>query len=169
MMLVRSARPHETDALAQIGLAAWQKGIAPLVSVNVAAAIEQTNPFLPFVRELGSRILVAETDGEPAGLGACEHGDDVISDIWVDPAFEGRGAGSALMKALESQIAHRGYRQARIQVAAQNARALQLYQHLGYQVRWRKVAFDPILRIDLEKVGLSKALLHPQVSGSKRR
>lgn len=169
MMLVRSALPHEADALAQIGLAAWQKGIAPLVPANVAVSIGQTNPFLPFVRELGSRILVAETDGEPAGLGACEDGDDVISDIWVAPACEGRGAGSALIRALESQIARRGYRQARIQVAAQNERALQLYQRLGYRVLWRKIAFDPILKIDLEKIGLSKVLLHPQVSGSRRR
>ncbi len=158
MMLVRSALPHEADVLAQIGLAAWRKGIRPLVSAHVAEATEQTNPFLPFVRELGPRILVAEVGGAPAGLGASENEDDVISDIWVAPAFEGRGAGSALIKALEAQIAERGYRQAAIQVAARNERALQLYQHLGYRVLWRKVAFDPILQTELEKIGLSKAL-----------
>ncbi|MGK9199818.1 GNAT family N-acetyltransferase [Sinorhizobium meliloti] len=158
MILVRSALPQEADFLAQIGLEAWRKGIKPLVPAHVAAATEQNNPFLPFVRELGPRILVAEVDGEAAGLGAREHDDHVISDIWVAPAFEGRGAGSALIKALEAQIAERGYRQASIQVAAQNERALQLYQRLGYRVLWRKVAFDPILQTELEKIGLSKAL-----------
>ncbi|WP_026617972.1 GNAT family N-acetyltransferase [Ensifer aridi] len=159
MILVRSALPDEADALAQIGLAAWRKGIKPLVPVHVAVKIGQSNPFLPFVQELSSRVLVAEIDGEPAGLGACEHADDTISDVWVAPAFEGRGAASALIRALESQIADRGYTEARIHVAAANERALRLYQHLGYRMLWRKVAFDPILETDLEKIGLSKALL----------
>jgi [ribosomal protein S18]-alanine N-acetyltransferase len=158
MILVRSAIPDEADALAQIGLAAWRKGIEPLVPVHVAVKVGQSNPFLPFVQELSSRVLVAEIDGEPAGLGACEHADDTISDIWVAPAFEGRGAASALVKALETQIADRGYTEARIHVAAANERALRLYQHLGYRVLWKKVVFDPILETDLEKIGLSKAL-----------
>lgn len=169
MPVIRSAMPHELEALAQIGVSAWCKGIKPLVPAPVAAKIERSNPFLPFLQELGSRVLVAEIDGEPAGLGACEHADDTISDIWVAPAFEGRGAGSALIKALETQISGRGYTKARIHVAAANERALQLYQHLGYRVLWRKLAFDPILETDLEKVGLSKALFHPHVSGSSRR
>ncbi|MCA1442819.1 GNAT family N-acetyltransferase [Ensifer sp. IC4062] len=169
MPVIRCAMPHELEALAQIGLSAWCKGIKPLVPAPVAAKIERSNPFLPFLQELGSRVLVAEIDGEPAGLGASEHADDTISDIWVAPAFEGRGAGSALIKALETQIANRGYTNARIQVAAANERALQLYEHLGYRLLWRKLAFDPILETDLEKVALSKALFHPQVSGSSRR
>ncbi|MCA1404792.1 GNAT family N-acetyltransferase [Ensifer sp. IC3342] len=169
MLVIRAAMPHELEALAQIGLSAWRKGIKPLVPVHVAVKIELSNPFLPFLQELGSRVMVAEIDGELAGLGACEHADDTISDIWVAPALEGRGAGSALIGALETQIADRGYTDARIHVAAANERALQLYQHLGYRVLWRKVAFDPILETDLEKIHLSKTLFHPQVSGSSRR
>ena len=48
-------------------------------------------------------------------------------------------------------------------------RALRLYQHLGYRVLWKKVAFDPILETDLEKIGLSKALVHAPVRGSSGR
>lgn len=84
--------------------------------------------------------------------------DDTISDIWVAPAFEGRGAGTALITALEAQIAERGRTQAQIQVAAANDRALRLYHNLGYRQLWRKVAFDPVLETDLEKIGLSKPL-----------
>ncbi|THK37520.1 GNAT family N-acetyltransferase [Ensifer sp. MPMI2T] len=158
MPVIRSAMPHELEALAQIGLSAWCKGIKPLVPASVAAKIERRNPFLPFLRELSSRVLIAEIAGEPAGLGACEHEDDTISDIWVAPAFEGRGAGSALIAALEAQIAERGYTQAQIHVAAANERALRLYQNLGYRQLWKKVAFDPVLETDLEKIGLSKSL-----------
>lgn len=81
MIVVRSARSDDVNALAEIGLAAWRKGIKPHVPVAVAMALEQNNPFLPFLRELGSRVLVAEVHGEPVGLGACEHADDTISDI----------------------------------------------------------------------------------------
>ncbi|MBB4189821.1 GNAT family N-acetyltransferase [Sinorhizobium terangae] len=158
MPVIRSAMPHEMEALAQIGLSAWCKGIKPLVPAPVAVKIERSNPFLSFLRELGSRVLIAEIDGELAGLGACEHEDDTISDIWVSPAFEGRGAGSALIAALEAQIAERGHTEARIHVAAANERALRLYQNLGYRQLWRKLDFDPILETDLEKIGLSKSL-----------
>lgn len=88
----------------------------------------------------------------------CEHADDTISDIWISPSFEGRGAGSALIKALEAEIAERGYSEAQMQVAALNERALGLYEHLGYLQIWRKTMFDPILETTLEKIGLSKKL-----------
>ncbi|WEX86061.1 GNAT family N-acetyltransferase [Sinorhizobium garamanticum] len=158
MLVIRPALLEEIDALADIGLSAWLKGIKPLVSAQVAAKIAASNPFLPFLRELGSRVLVAEIDSEPAGLGASEREDDTISDIWIAPTFEGRGAGSALIGALEAEIAARGYAEAHIHVAAMNERALRLYQHLGYRQLWREVLFDPILENNLEKIGLSKPL-----------
>ncbi|WP_342585791.1 GNAT family N-acetyltransferase [Sinorhizobium alkalisoli] len=111
-----------------------------------------------FCKNWGPRVVVAEIGGAAAGIGACECNDNTISDIWIAPAFEGRGAGSALIGALEAQIAGRGYAEAHIQVAVRNERALQLYRHLGYRETWRKVLFDPILETDLEKVGLSKLL-----------
>ncbi|WP_323687964.1 GNAT family N-acetyltransferase [Rhizobium sp. AN69] len=53
-----------------------------------------------------------------------------MSDIWVAPEFEGRGAGSLLIRALERQIADRGFAEAFIDVTAANGRALGLYRHL---------------------------------------
>lgn len=158
MIVVRPATSEEVDALAQIGLAAWCKGIKPLVPTEVAIAIARDNPFLPFLLEMGSNILVADIDGQAAGIGACEQADDTISDIWVAPAFEGRGAGSALVRALEAQIRERGHTEARIEVAAANERALELYQRLGYRQLWRKVVLDPVLRMKLEKNGLARRL-----------
>lgn len=91
------------------------------------------------------------------GLGARAADDDTISDVWVAPAFEGRGAGSVLIGALESEIAHRGYREAKIEAAA-NTRALGLYRHLGYRDAWRATSSDTILQVELEKIGLTKRL-----------
>jgi GNAT superfamily N-acetyltransferase len=86
------------------------------------ASGEGENPFLPFPRDQGTRVLVAEYGGMPVGLGATEHGDNNISDIWISPLHEGKGAGSALIKALEQVIRDRSYGDASIQVAAANKR-----------------------------------------------
>jgi len=158
MVAIRNAIPDEIPALAAIGLAAWCKGIKPLVPTNTADEIERQNPFVPFLEEMGEKVLVATVDGKAAGIGACEYSDDYISDIWVSPEFEGRGVASALVRALEREILSRGHPAARIHVAAANERALRLYEHLGYQRYVQEMAYDPILQISLQKIGLSKSL-----------
>ena len=90
MISVRPARPEEVRELADIGLASWKKGIMPLVPVEVASRIEKENPFFPFLKDQGGNILVAEADGALAGIGASEHADNYISDIWVAPEHEGK-------------------------------------------------------------------------------
>jgi len=158
MIHVRPAKEGEIAVLAEIGLASWRKGIKPHVADEVILRIERQNPFIPFLRDLGPRILVAEYQGKPAGIGASEHADNQISDIWVGPTFEGHGVGSALIGALEQLIADRGFSEALIQVAAANERAHALYRHLGYAEIWRRSEFDPVLETTLEKIGLKKDL-----------
>ena len=158
MISVRPARPEEIHELSAIGLASWKKGIMPLVPVEVASRIEKENPFVPFLKDQGGNILVAEADGALAGIGASEHADNCISDIWVAPEHEGKGIGTALILALEAQFRDRDFREASIRVAADNLRALDLYLHLGYHETWRGFDYDPILCVTLEKVALLKFL-----------
>lgn len=155
---LRNAIPEETESLARIGLEAWLKGIAPLVPSKVRQEVLADNPFIPFLETLGPAVIVGTINGEPAGIGACEHAEDTISDIWVAPAFEGLGVGTALVRSLETEILNRGHPVAYIQVAALNSRAFNLYRHLGYREEWRQMSFDPILKVEMEKVGLSKQL-----------
>lgn len=158
MLIVRPARAEEQAVLAELGLASWCKGIAPHVSGGVVARMQAENPFLPFLQALGANVLVAEYLGRPAGFGASENLDDAISDIWVGPAFEGRGAASALVGALEAAIRGRGFVEASIQVAAANNRAHDLYRHLGYREILRRLELDPILGVTLDKIELRKSL-----------
>lgn len=158
MLKVRPAKSGELQELARIGLASWRKGILPLVAADVVSRVEKNNPFVPFLEEQGGNILVADDDGMLAGLGAAEHGDNHISDIWVAPKHEGKGVGSALIAALEKQFVARGFREATIRVSADNTRALGLYLHLGYVETWRGFDHDPILDVTLEKVALAKAI-----------
>lgn len=158
MLKVRPAKSEELQELARIGLASWRKGILPLVADDVVSRVEKDNPFIPFLEEQGGKVLVAEADGELVGLGAAEHGDNHISDIWVAPEHEGKGVGSALVAALEDQFGRQGFAEATIGVSVDNARALGLYLHLGYRETWRGFEHDPILDVILEKVALNKTL-----------
>lgn len=155
---IRPLSQPDIEPLSLIGLKAWQSGIKPLVPEHIHGRMLATNPFAPFLEKLGKEVLVAEVERNLIGFAACEHADNHISDLWVDPAFEGRGIGSALLHALEARILDKGYNRVTIQVAAGNARALGLYQHLGYRVDWRETRLDPILETRLEKIGLSKTL-----------
>ena len=128
---IRPARMAELDRLAGIGLAAWERGIAPLVPTQ---------------------------DDEPAGIAARDGAGDYISDLWVAPGREGRGVGSALLAALEAAIAQAGHGTARLEVLTANARALALYRRRGYRPVWEAFKRDLTLGIELHKTGLAKSL-----------
>ena len=56
-----------------------------------------------------------------------------VEDLALDPAAEGRGLARRLMDEAEAWARGRGHRRITLNVWAQNARAIGLYQHLGYQ------------------------------------
>ncbi len=56
-----------------------------------------------------------------------------ISEVAVDPAFEGQGVGSLLLAKAEEWCAAKGYRLLTLYVFAANARAQRLYERLGFR------------------------------------
>lgn len=158
MITIRPAAAAEHETLAAIGLAAWMAGIAPHVPDAARRSMQADNRFRPFLESAGARVLVAEIAGRPVALGACEDGDDRISDVWVAPDCQGRGVGSALVRALEAEIAARGYREARIEALTANARAIGVYRRIGYRVTWRGVVRDRVFGLPVDKTRLARAL-----------
>lgn len=95
-----------------------------------------------FNQPSGTAIFIAE-DGDGIALGfihlqtatdyyngAEEHGH--ISDVIVASAGEGRGIGKLLMAKGEEWARERGYRWLTLSVFAQNLRAREVYNRLGY-------------------------------------
>lgn len=156
---IRPARMAELDRLAAIGLAAWQRGIAPLVPGLVWDRVRAANPFRPFLRHRRDAVVVAEMAGEPAGIAARDDGSDYISDLWVSPLHEGQGVGSALLQSLEQAIAESGHGRARLEVLTSNARAMALYRRRGYRPVWEAFKRDVTLGIQLHKTGMAKSLV----------
>lgn len=159
LIQIRPAQLEDVEKLSLIGLQAWNRSIGTLVPKQVRDAINNDNPFRPFIQTMGENILVASIDDDLAGFGAREEMDHVISVLWVAHQYEGKGVGRALIQHLEIEIKKEGYPTSKINVATENSRALGLYQHLGCRVIWQGSRFDPILQIDIHKSELEKRIL----------
>ena len=152
---IRPATPEEAETLAVIGYASWQRGIGPLVDAAAAARVSRAL-YAGFIRDNAPTILVAERAGQPRGFAAID--EDDLSDLWVGPAHEGQGAGSALLEAAAAAVAANGNPAITLQVITKNHRALAFYRRHGFQVVWQGVKFDDILRCELDKIGMEKPL-----------
>jgi ribosomal protein S18 acetylase RimI-like enzyme len=87
-------------------------------------------------------VVVAEADGRVIGYGKIVHPTPLpasahvwyVSGLGVDPSYEGRGAGRALMDALIELARERGGRRMTLRVFAPNERARRLYERLGFEL-----------------------------------
>ena len=80
---------------------------------------------------------------------------DVVSDLWVHPSAQGRGAGSALLAALENEIAARGFATGRLRCLEPNLKSRAFYAARG----WIEVRVYPHEAIPLNTVDMTKAVI----------
>jgi len=156
-MDIREPFASEANALASAAFAAWDKGVGPLVSASARARMCDLD-FANFIRENPDQILAAFVDCVAVGYVAMEYGNNYISDLWVDPAYEGNGIGSALLDAMAALIDSRGFDAVTIEVLTENTRALDLYGRLGYMISWQGIRPDGHLQEPIHKTGMFKSL-----------
>jgi ribosomal protein S18 acetylase RimI-like enzyme len=138
---VRLARPGDGPALLSlatrltIGVAPWRD--PDKVAIAVRGWIESS---LASAGQDGHTVLVTLLDDHVVGLVSLaerEHFtgelDAYISELAVDAAIEGRGAGRALMAAAEQWAAGRGLSRITLETGARNYRARHFYKRAGYQ------------------------------------
>jgi ribosomal protein S18 acetylase RimI-like enzyme len=133
-LTVRLARPGDGDALLAIDRATWSPLTSPAGEPSIGPFFnEGTTP---------QNVVVAELDGRAVGWAKMNHPTELAASahVWhvtglaVDPEFEGRGAGRALMEALMGLARERGGRRMTLRVFAPNERARRLYERLGFEV-----------------------------------
>ncbi|MBB3426363.1 ribosomal protein S18 acetylase RimI-like enzyme [Rhizobium sp. BK312] len=79
----------------------------------------------------GERLFVCEDEhGTVAGFAAIWEPDDFIHMLYILPAFQGRGAGKALLAALPDWPARRY----RLKCLVKNIRAMAFYRMLGFEI-----------------------------------
>jgi ribosomal protein S18 acetylase RimI-like enzyme len=133
-LTVRRARPEDDDALLEIDRATWSSLSSPAMEPNAGPFFNRTT--------FPENVVVAELDGRPVGWAKIEHPTELaasghvwhVSGLAVDPSFEGRGAGHALMEALIELARERGGLRMTLRVFATNERARRLYERLGFVV-----------------------------------
>ncbi|MGR6431183.1 N-acetyltransferase family protein [Rhizobium sp. PAMB 3174] len=157
MIHIRNARLDEADRLTGIGLRAWEQAMAPIGETasmlqNAAAA------FHNFTHSAWITISVIDKNGEPAGWVSRERLDEEITDFWIDPDFQRQGLGSALLAALEEEMAGQGLDQARLETHARNQPAIGFFEKHGYRIHALTTTYSPKLDRDIDTVSLSKPL-----------
>jgi GNAT superfamily N-acetyltransferase len=83
----------------------------------------------------GCFLVVRDSDGEPAGCGAVRLIDADTAEVkrmWLHPSMRGRGAGWALLVALEAKARELGARRGVLDTNATLTSALALYRAAGW-------------------------------------
>lgn len=77
----------------------------------------------------GETVLVAKIEGHRAGFAGILDNDNFLHSLYVDPSFQGRGVGSALLEAVQRRFTSTGA----LKCLAYNQAALAFYQKHGWQ------------------------------------
>ena len=131
MFVLRAA--CETDVPGLIGLArrAWHSGFAdaaPAAFVREWQARQFEQEWYP---KYWPDMTVAEVDGVLLGL--VQPMKDEVNGLWVDPAAQGRGVGTALLRHGELAIAAAGFDRAWLTCSGFNPKARRFYVARGYR------------------------------------
>jgi len=135
MRITQTRAPADVDAAAQI----WAEATAARDGANEVADLADSRPIIQGVldRSPDSMLLLARSEGGlPVAFAAVEPISDQAAELryfGVSPHRFGKGAGRELLTDLHRRLAARGYRQAELMVYTDNARAVRLYQGLGWQ------------------------------------
>ena len=121
-MTLRAATPADAEALARAHASAFD---ASWTAPDIAALMSAS----------GSFAILSETDGEATGfvLGRALAGEAEILTLAVAPGARRSGLGRALVEALAKEAAALGAKALFLEVAADNAAALALYDRAGFE------------------------------------
>jgi ribosomal protein S18 acetylase RimI-like enzyme len=134
---IRRSTLADGPALARVDLATWNSLTSPSDPPDdprgYAFFDERTRP---------EEVLVAEVDGAVAGFVKIRpvtplpsHAHVLqIQGLGVDPAYQGRGVGQALLEAATAEANARGARKLSLRVLGRNTAARRLYERCGFRV-----------------------------------
>jgi ribosomal protein S18 acetylase RimI-like enzyme len=126
--------PEQVDAAALI----WAHAVAARDGYDEVPTLAQARPGVEkALANEPSLFLLALEGGAPVGfLAGGPQQTDVayVNYVGVHPQAWGKGVGEALLRALPTALADRGYAAAQLHVFVDNVRGVRLYERLG----WRK-------------------------------
>lgn len=146
-------------AVGLVGFRAWQSSNAFEDTYLDPVVIERVRgEFETFAKETDCAVVVADIDGTVVGWGACAGEPDYISDIWIDPAYQGRGIGRILVEHFLKQMRDASISVAKIATHAKNVNAIRAYERCGFKVVWQGSQWSESMKVELQKVRLELVL-----------
>lgn len=163
----RTMADEDRDGVARVGYISWleNRHYPEWLDAQIEARVEA---FLKeFVKAPKCDVIVCVANGQVIGWGARdsleEPGNtalpwDYISDLWIDPKWQGKGIGSTLLNQLIERMRADRFDKARIEVAQANLRAIDLYIRQGFRETWRGVRMSETLGLPLPRILLEKPI-----------
>ncbi len=149
--VIRDMTAADADSVGRVGFDAWAANPV-LNAFGVDMMVRIRLSFRRFAHEHYSLITIGELGDEIAGWIARDGARDYISDLWVSPAHQGLGIGSALVSRLLREMRAEGLKRARIDTHAANEAAIRLYKDLGFTIVWRGMQHSPSMGMAVDKV-----------------
>ena len=135
---IRKPTRAELPALAQLWYDGWQVAHA----AHVPASLTAIRTFESFALRLSAHFYDIRVVGElGVPLGFCLIKGPEIYQIFVSPAAQGAGAAAALITDGLDRIRANGHKAAKLDVNAENARAIAFYTKMG----WHKKGVETIM------------------------
>jgi ribosomal protein S18 acetylase RimI-like enzyme len=141
--LIRAARPADARPIAAVHVATWRDAYAGLLPDDVLAGLDTGERAHRWRDRLaapaaGTFVLVFEQDGRVGGFVSGGPSRDQfpggeVYAIYVDPACQGRGAGTRLLTGAARHLAEAHFTDASLWVLASNHPARRFYESQGWR------------------------------------
>jgi len=153
---IRQATAGDADAIAAVVREAWLAANGALLPGDTVAKLAQSSHLGGFVAGEWLSVRVAELDGAIVGaVGVNPAG--VIWMLYVHPAYQRCGVGSALYDNAIGAMRKAGSRKALLEVMAANENAVAFYRARGWVPEGRRTEHIPGFRFTAVRMGLALA------------
>ena len=132
--MIRKAVPGEIETLADIAFVAWERDLLPFLNGAAASRHAEQERLTAAVRDGLDRVIVAEVNSVAVGWCQRIRGRAYIPFLFVTPLLQNQGVGTALLRRMESLLELEGADRIQLDTLADNVRAVNFYQHQGYQI-----------------------------------
>jgi GNAT superfamily N-acetyltransferase len=119
-----------------------------------AAKTDGTDRYEDSLADPTTDVLVAEAGDRVVGFGELDVAQGEIEAVFVDPAYSGRGIGSALLARFERRLREAGFDRARLRAVLN---AVGFYEDRGYE-RVERVTTTTTAGVEVESVWMERPL-----------